>query len=71
MLERLVENDQVDTALGDLPQALFGRRGGHHAIAGPFEPKLLQSGDARIILHQQDRCPGLRFHGCSCPHGFS
>ena len=51
--------------VGDLLQPFLGRRGGDHRETGPLQPKLLQPGNARVILHEQDRCPGLRFHGCS------
>ena len=63
--QALVEDDQLDLSLGDLLEPFLGRRGGDHGETGPLQPKLLQPGDARVILHEQDRCPGLRFHGCS------
>ena len=62
-LKLLVQDDQLDPSLGDLLEPFLGRRGRDHRVTGPLEPKLLQPGDARVILHEQDRCPGLRLHG--------
>ena len=60
--EVLVEDDQLDPALGDLPEAFLGRRRRDHGVTRPLQPDLLQAGDPRIILHEQDRRPSLQSH---------
>ncbi len=51
--------------VGDLLQPFLGRRGRDHRDTGPLQPKLLQPGNPRVVLHEQDRCPWLAIP-CSC-----
>jgi hypothetical protein len=60
--ELLVQDDQLDPALGDLPEPLLGRGRRGDRVARPLEPEPLQTGDPRIILHEQDRRPRLQSH---------
>ncbi len=68
-VQTLVKDDQIDPAVGDLVQSFLSRRGGDDGEAGPLQPKLLQAGDARIILHEQDRCLILQCHALVIPQG--
>ena len=67
VLELPVENDQVDVLTANDRKALGCGCGGRHHVAGAFEPDLLEPGDARIVLDEQNQSLALRAHAILQP----